>query len=166
MSFRNAPASRTAVVVVALFSAATLALGATGCGQSDSARDTGADQTSSPGSAPDGPSGTAAPDGDAGEGATVPTPGQGATPGCDVLTEPVFRLVHDSDPDDPGGDQADRSAERAAAPEEVARLADEVRDNALSAVASRLSGLAAQPEVDDDAIGAQWAQFWQLCDLD
>lgn len=166
MSFRNAPASRTAVVVVALFSAATLALGATGCGQSDSARDTGADQTSSPGSTPDGPSGTAAPDGDAGEGAVVPTPGPDATPGCDVLTEPVFRLVHDSDPDDPAGDQSDRSAERAAAPEEVARLADGVRDNALSAVASRLSGLAAQPEVDDDAIGAQWAQFRQLCDLD
>ena len=164
MSFRNAPASRTAVVVVALFSAATLALGATGCGQSDSARDTGADQTSSPVSTPDGPSGTAAPD--AGEGAVVPTPGPDATPGCDVLTEPVFRLVHDSDPDDPAGDQSDRSAERAAAPEEVARLADGVRDNALSAVASRLSGLAAQPEVDDDAIGAQWAQFRQLCDLD
>lgn len=163
MSFRNAPASRAAVVV-ALFSAATLALGATGCGQSDSARDTGADQTSSPGSTPDGPSGTAAPD--AGEGAVVPTPGPDATPGCDVLTEPVFRLVHDSDPDDPAGDQSDRSAERAAAPEEVARLADGVRDNALSAVASRLSGLAAQPEVDDDAIGAQWAQFRQLCDLD
>ena len=163
MSFRNAPASRAAVVV-ALFSAATLALGATGCGQSDSARDTGADQTSSPVSTPDGPSGTAAPD--AGEGAVVPTPGQGATPGCDVLTEPVFRLVHDSDPDDPAGDQSDRSAERAAASEEVARLADGVRDNALSAVASRLSGLAAQPEVDDDAIGAQWAQFRQLCDLD
>ena len=164
MSFRNAPASRTAVVVVALFSAATLALGATGCGQSDSARDTGADQTSSPVSTPDGPSGTAAPD--AGEGAVVPTPGPDATPGCDVLTEPVFRLVHDSDPDDPAGDQSDRSAERAAAPEEVARLADGVRDNALSAVASRLSGLAAQPEVDDDAIDAQWAQFRQLCDLD
>ena len=163
MSFRNAPASRAAVVV-ALFSAATLALGATGCGQSDSARDTGADQTSSPGSTPDGPSGTAAPD--AGEGAVVPTPGPDATPGCDVLTEPVFRLVHDSDPDDPAGDQSDRSAERAAASEEVARLADGVRDNALSAVASRLSGLAAQPEVDDDAIGAQWAQFRQLCDLD
>ena len=164
MSFRNAPASRTAVVVVALFSAATLALGATGCGQSDSARDTGADQTSSPVSTPDGPSGTAAPD--AGEGAVVPTPGPDATPGCDVLTEPVFRLVHDSDPDDPAGDQSDRSAERAAASEEVARLADGVRDNALSAVASRLSGLAAQPEVDDDAIDAQWAQFRQLCDLD
>ena len=163
MSFRNAPASRAAVVV-ALFSAATLALGATGCGQSDSARDTGANQTSSPVSTPDGPSGTAAPD--AGEGAVVPTPGPDATPGCDVLTEPVFRLVHDSDPDDPAGDQSDRSAERAAAPEEVARLADGVRDNALSAVASRLSGLAAQPEVDDDAIGAQWAQFRQLCDLD
>ena len=163
MSFRNAPASRAAVVV-ALFSAATLALGATGCGQSDSARDTGADQTSSPGSTPDGPSGTAAPD--AGEGAVVPTPGPDATPGCDVLTEPVFRLVHDSDPDDPAGDQSDRSAERAAASEEVARLADGVRDNALSAVASRLSGLAAQPEVDDDAIDAQWAQFRQLCDLD
>ncbi|HIW66773.1 MAG TPA: hypothetical protein H9878_01300, partial [Candidatus Dietzia merdigallinarum] len=147
-----------------LFSAATLALGATGCGQSDSARDTGADQTSSPVSTPDGPSGTAAPD--AGEGAVVPTPGPDATPGCDVLTEPVFRLVHDSDPDDPAGDQSDRSAERAAAPEEVARLADGVRDNALSAVASRLSGLAAQPEVDDDAVGAQWAQFRQLCDLD
>ena len=163
MSFRNAPASRAAVVV-ALFSAATLALGATGCGQSDSARDTGADQTSSPVSTPDGPSGTAAPD--AGEGAVVPTPGPDATPGCDVLTEPVFRLVHDSDPDDPAGDQSDRSAERAAASEEVARLADGVRDNALSAVASRLSGLAAQPEVDDDAIDAQWAQFRQLCDLD
>ena len=163
MSFRNAPASRAAVVV-ALFSAATLALGATGCRQSGSARDTGADQTSSPGSTPDGPSGTAAPD--AGEGAVVPTPGPDATPGCDVLTEPVFRLVHDSDPDDPAGDQSDRSAERAAASEEVARLADGVRDNALSAVASRLSGLAAQPEVDDDAIGAQWAQFRQLCDLD
>ena len=163
MSFRNAPASRAAVVV-ALFSAATLALGATGCRQSGSARDTGADQTSSPVSTPDGPSGTAAPD--AGEGAVVPTPGPDATPGCDVLTEPVFRLVHDSDPDDPAGDQSDRSAERAAAPEEVARLADGVRDNALSAVASRLSGLAAQPEVDDDAIDAQWAQFRQLCDLD
>lgn len=166
MSLRNAPASRAAVVVVALFSAATLALGATGCGQSDSARDTGADQTSSPGSTPDGPSGTAAPDGDAGEGAVVPTPGPDATPGCDVLTEPVFHLVHDSDPDDPTGDQSDRSAERAAASEEVARLADGVRDNALSAVASRMSGLAAQPEVDDDAIDAQWAQFRQLCDLD
>lgn len=165
MSLRNAPASRAAVVV-ALFSAATLALGATGCGQSDSARDTGADQTSSPASTPDGPSGTAAPDGDAGEGATVPTPGQGATPGCDVLTEPVFRLVHDSGADYPAGDQSDRSGERAAASEEVARLADGVRDNALSAVASRMSGLAAQPEVDDDAIDAQWAQFRQLCDLD
>ncbi|MCZ4655398.1 hypothetical protein O4090_05365 [Dietzia kunjamensis] len=82
-----------------------------------------------------------------------PTPGPEATPGCGTLTEPVHRLVH--------GAGTDREAVSA----EVRRLSDGVTDNALSAVASRLSGIAVQPTVFPAALEAQWDQFRRLCDL-
>lgn len=84
---------------------------------------------------------------------TAPTPGPEATPGCDELTGPVHELVHSEKLD------ARLSAE-------VRELADGVEDNALSAVASRLSGLAAQSDFDRVTIETQWGQFQQLCDLD
>lgn len=80
------------------------------------------------------------------------TPGPGATAGCEELAEPVHRLISGE------GDTASTSAE-------VRRLADGVEDNALSAVASRLSGLLTQPVVDPVVVDAQWDQFRQLCDL-
>lgn len=82
-----------------------------------------------------------------------PTPGPEATPGCDELTGPVHRMVHTENPDESLSAQ-------------VRELADEVEDNALSAVASRLSGLVAQPDLDPVTVETQWGQFRQLCDLD
>ncbi|MGX1597557.1 hypothetical protein ACWIDS_10905 [Dietzia maris] len=82
-----------------------------------------------------------------------PTPGPEATPGCGTLTEPVHRLVHGTDDD------------RDATSAEVRRLSDGITDNALSAVASRLSGIAVQPTVSSAALEAQWDQFRRLCDL-
>lgn len=90
---------------------------------------------------------------DAAASPTPPTPGPGATPGCDELTGPVHQLVHSENPD------ASLSAH-------VRELAAGVQDNALSAVASRLSGLAAQSDFDRVTIATQWGQFQQLCDLD
>lgn len=82
-----------------------------------------------------------------------PTPGPEATPGCDELTGPVHQLVHTENPDE-------------SLITEVRELADGVEDNALSAVASRLSGFVAQPDFDQAAVETQWDQFRQLCDLD
>lgn len=97
----------------------------------------------------------------------APAPGPGATPGCAELTGPVFELVELSTSGNGPADSADSTDDDvAAASEDVARVADGVDDNALSAVASRLSGLAVQPEVNDDAVHAQWDQFRQLCDID
>jgi hypothetical protein len=87
----------------------------------------------------------------------APVPGPDATPGCQELTEPVQRLVV-------GVGQERSGTEEASA--EVRRLAAGVEDNALSAVASRLSGLATQPTVDPAALDSQWEQFRRLCDLD
>ena len=84
---------------------------------------------------------------------TPPTPGPEATHGCDELTGPVHQLVQSKSPD------ASLSAH-------VRELAAGVQDNALSAVASRLSGLAAQSDFDRVTIETQWGQFQRLCDLD
>ncbi|RBA31142.1 hypothetical protein DQ226_16295 [Dietzia maris] len=136
--------------------AASLALAVSGCGQVSvgdqtpgtadpavqaTATSTIATATSSPGGG--GPHrDVAAPDARA-----------GGTPGCGTLTEPVHRLVHGADTD------------REAVSAEVRRLSDGVTDNALSAVASRLSGIAVQPTVSPAALEAEWDQFRQLCDL-
>ena len=148
------PGRAAAGTVVA--AAASLALALSGCGQVSvgertsgtaepavpaTATSTIATATSSPGAAD--PTATAPP----------PTPGPAATPGCGTLTEPVHRLVHGTDDD------------REATSAEVRRLADGVTDNALSAVASRLSGIAVQPTVSPAALEAQWDQFRRLCDL-
>ena len=83
---------------------------------------------------------------------TPPTPGPEATPGCDELTGPVHQLVHSENPD------TSLSAH-------VRELAAGVQDNALSAVASRLSGLVAQSDFDRVTIETQWGQFRRLCDI-
>lgn len=83
----------------------------------------------------------------------APTPGPGATPGCDELAGPVHHMVYTENPDESLSAQ-------------VRELADGVEDNALSAVASRLSGLVAQRDFDPVALETQWGQFQQLCDLD
>ncbi|MEB8327179.1 hypothetical protein NGF75_14465 [Dietzia kunjamensis] len=138
--------------------AASLALAVSGCGQvsvgertsgtanpavpaTATATSGNVTATSSPGAAA--PTATTPP----------PTPGPEATPGCGTLTEPVHRLVHGADTD------------RGAISAEVRRLSDGVTDNALSAVASRLSGIAVQPTVSPAALKAQWDQFRRLCDL-
>ena len=138
--------------------AASLALAVSGCGQvsvgdqtpgtADPAVPATATPTSTIASATSSP-GAAAPT------ATTPppTPGPEATPGCGTLTEPVHRLVHGTDDD------------RDATSAEVRRLSDGITDNALSAVASRLSGIAVQPTVSSAALEAQWDQFRRLCDL-
>lgn len=134
--------------------AAALMVGLAACDQS--ADDATSNRTTAPATAP-----ATNPDG------TAPTPGPGATPGCEVLTGPVFDLVEASTASG-DVDRRDETADDdvAAASEDVRRTAAGVDDNALSAVASRLSGLAVQPKVDDDAVLAQWAQFRQLCDID
>ena len=139
------PGRAPAGTVVA--AAASLALALSGCGQvsvgdqTPGTADPAVPATSSPGAAA--PTATTPP----------PTPGPEATPGCGTLTEPVHRLVH--------GAGTDREAVSA----EVRRLSDGVTDNALSAVASRLSGIAVQPTVSPAALEAEWDQFRQLCDL-
>ncbi|WP_407335124.1 hypothetical protein [Dietzia kunjamensis] len=139
------PGRAPAGTVVA--AAASLALALSGCGQvsvgdqTPGTADPAVPATSSPGAAA--PTATTPP----------PTPGPEATPGCGTLTEPVHRLVH--------GAGTDREAVSA----EVRRLSDGVTDNALSAVASRLSGIAVQPTVSPAALEAQWDQFRRLCDL-
>lgn len=139
------PGRAAAGTVVA--AAASLALALSGCGQvsvgdqTPGTADPAVPATSSPGAAD--PTATAPP----------PTPGPAATPGCGALTEPVHRLVHGTDDD------------REATSAEVRRLADGVTDNALSAVASRLSGIAVQPTVSPAALEAEWDQFRRLCDL-
>ena len=139
------PGRAAAGTVVA--AAASLALALSGCGQvsvgdqTPGTADPAVPATSSPGAAA--PTATTPP----------PTPGPEATPGCGTLTEPVHRLVHGTDDD------------REATSAEVRRLADGVTDNALSAVASRLSGITVQPTVSPAALEAEWDQFRQLCDL-
>ena len=141
--------------------AAALVVGVTACGQADPTQDTAGWSTEK--GAAQGTENTAAD--------TAPTPGPGATPGCEVLTGPVAELVEASTSTatmDRSGEYAhdDTDDDVAAASEDVRRLAAGVDDNALSAVASRLSGLAVQPKVNDDTVLAQWAQFRVLCDLD
>lgn len=139
--------------------AAGLALIVGGCGQVTPGEPAGAEQTSTAaesaapegGAAGAGATGTAA--ATTSPGTPAPSPGPGATPGCAELVEPVHRLVTG------GGDTEADSAE-------VRRRAGGVEDNALSAVASRISGLALQPVVDPAALDNQWGQFRQLCDLD
>ncbi len=80
------------------------------------------------------------------------TPGPDARAGCDELVDPLYRLATG---------QGDRSEVAA----EVRRLADGTAGNALSAVARRLSGLTAQPQVDRVVLAAEWDQVRQLCDL-
>ncbi|MFN3602260.1 MAG: hypothetical protein ACK4UY_12830 [Dietzia sp.] len=136
------PAVHRACRVIA--ATACLALVAGGCGQvtpgeqSTTTSDSGATAATTAGGT------TSAP---------APTPGSGATPGCEVLVEPVHRLVTDQVDSEVGS-------------EEVRRLAAGVEDNALSAVASRISGLVVQPAVDPSAVDEQWGQFARLCDLD
>lgn len=89
--------------------------------------------------------------------APPPAPGPEAAPGCETLLVPVHRLVHAA--------TADSEDDRESISAEVRRLADGVDDNALSAVASRMSGLAVQPTVSPAAVEAQWEQFLRLCDL-
>lgn len=138
--------------------AAALSLGVAACGQSGPVHEGPTDEGAggSAGVNPEGNTGIAA----------APTPGPGATPGCDALTGPVFELVELSTSGNGPVDSAGRTDDVAAASEDVARASGGVDDNALSAVSSRLSGLAVQPEVSDDAVRAQWDQFRQLCDID
>lgn len=141
MAHRRPAAHRACSVIAA---AAGLALAAGGCGQVTP----GEQSTTTAGSgtpATSIASGTTA--------APAPSPGPDATPGCEVLVEAVHRLVTDQVDTEVGS-------------EEVRRLADGVEDNALSAVASRISGLVLQPGADPSAVDEQWGQFAQLCDLD
>lgn len=80
------------------------------------------------------------------------TPGPDARAGCDELVDPLHRLATGE------GDRSEVAAE-------VRRLADGTTDNALSAVARRLSGLTAQPQVDRVVLASEWDQVRQLCDL-
>lgn len=82
----------------------------------------------------------------------VPTPGPDATEGCAELAGPVHRLVTS---------EGDTSADS----ELTLEIADRVDDNALSAVASRISGFVAQPTLDPVVLNNQWDQFRQLCDM-
>ena len=132
-----------------VLAAAALTVGLAACDQS--ADDATSNRTTAPSTNPDGP---------------APTPGPGATPGCEVLAGPVFDLVEASTASGDVDRRDETADDVAAASEDVRRTAAGVDDNALSAVASRLSGLAVQPKVDDDAVLAQWAQFRQLCDID
>ncbi|MDV7999687.1 hypothetical protein [Rhodococcus sp. IEGM 1408] len=131
--------SGTAAAVRAVAVAAGLALALGGCGQLTM--------------------GEQSPDGVGSGTAATPdlTPGPAATPGCEELTEPVHRLVTGRGDTDQGDTELTSS--------EVRRLADGVADNALSAVASRLSGLVLQDTVDPAVVDAEWDQFRQLCDL-
>ncbi|MFN3338246.1 MAG: hypothetical protein ACK40Z_00980 [Dietzia sp.] len=136
------PASHRAGRAIA--ATACLALATGGCGQVTPGEQT--TTTAGPGApATTTASGTTA--------APAPSPGPDATPGCEVLVEPVHRLVTDQVDTEVGS-------------EEVRRLAAGVEDNALSAVASRISGLVVQPAVDPSAVDEQWGQFAELCDLD
>ena len=138
--------------------AAGLALAVIGCGQvTPGEQSTTGAESGTPGTTIEGePPGTPEPpisETSGTAGAPAPSPGPDATPGCELLVEPVHRLVTGQ------GDSEAGSAE-------VRRLADGVGDNALSAVASRISGLVAQPSVASSAVDEQWAQFSRLCDLD
>ena len=151
--------------------AAALAVGAAACSQADPTQDTagqGTEQSAGQDTGRD-----TVQDTEQTVFGTAPTPGPGATPGCEVLAGPVADLVETITATAPMGrggetpdDDDDDNDGVAAASENVRRLAAGVDDNALSAVASRLSGLAVQPKVDDDVVLAQWAQFRVLCDLD
>lgn len=87
----------------------------------------------------------------------APVPGPGAPEGCADLVEPLHRLATGADADPEAAD---------ATAEEARRLADATDDNALSAVARRMSGLAAGPDVDPAALAAEWDQVRQICVLD
>lgn len=128
---------RNAVLAAGAVGAMTVvALAAGGCGQVSVGDETGPTTSSAT-------SAHSAPD---------PGPGPDAVSGCADLVDPVRRLVHGE------GDTAAASAE-------VRELSHAVDDNALSTVASRISGLAAQPVVDPVVIDDQWDQFRQICDL-
>ena len=141
MAHRRAAALQPGRAIVAGLGLA-LAVGACGQVMPAESRTT----TTRPGTAPTTTPSVAA-------GTPAPSPGPDATPGCEVLAGPVHGLV--TGQVDPG-----------VGSEEVRRLADGVEDNALSAVASRISGLVVQPAPDPSAVDAQWVQFARLCDLD
>ena len=79
-------------------------------------------------------------------------PGPGAPEGCAELVGPLHRLLT-------------REGDPTATAEEVRRLADGTADNALSAVARRLSGLSAQPIPDPVALDTEWDQVRRICAL-
>jgi len=154
---RPARSTTVAGTLVALLVAA-------GCGQVSVGEDApvrapGATVSPSPG-AP-----SAADDAGAGDGAltdltapaapTTPAtlvPGPGAPAGCADLVMPLYGLVTgEGDP--------------VATAEQVRRLADGAGDNALSAVARRLSALSTQPVRDLLAISAEWDQVQEICRL-
>ncbi|MET3862329.1 hypothetical protein ABIE38_003269 [Dietzia sp. 2505] len=141
MAHRRAAAQQLGRAVVA---GVGLALAVGACGQADPGGSPAT--TAGPGTPTTTPSVAA--------GTPAPSPGPDATPGCEVLVGPVHRLVTG---------QVDSGV----GSEEVRRLADGVEDNALSTVASRISGLVVQqPAVDPSTVDAQWEQFARLCDLD
>ena len=131
------PGTTAALKAIAVAAGLALALG--GCGQVSVGEQAPADAESATVAAPD------------------LTPGPDATPGGEELVEPVHRLVTGQR----DADQSDTELNSL----EVRRLADGVEDNALSAVASRLSGLIVQDTVDPTVVDAEWDQFRQLCNL-
>lgn len=126
-----------------------------GCGQLTVGEGAGT-ASSGPSSSSPAPSATGVtptPDGSGSPGtADPPVPGPGAPAACADLVGPLYRLVTGE------GDTA-------ATAEEVRRLADGADDNALAAVARRLSALVAQPAPDVVARSAEWDQVRQICDL-
>lgn len=156
------PGTAAALRTIAIAAGLALTLG--GCGQVTVGEQPHAGSATAPGSATATGPGSGAGTGPEAEAETATatatgtaaspelTPGPDATPGCEELVEPVHRLITGA------GDTGSNSAE-------VRRLADGVEDNALSAVASRLSGLVTQDEVDPVVVDGQWDQFRQLCDL-
>lgn len=124
--------------------AATLLVVVTGCGQVSVGQQSVDQQTSAtPQTSSDSPS--------------TPVPGPAAVDGCAELAGPVSRLAEG---------ESEGEGDTGADSREVTTLAGDVADNALSAVASRISGLAVQPEVDPEVMADQWEQFRQICDLD
>lgn len=147
------PATRHGALRTTLAAAACTVVVAGGCGQLTVGEEAGTTTRAAT-------STTAAPEGG------PPTPGPDATAGCEELAGPVSRLVAGKDG---AGAGAVAGAGTGAGPDtaaaEVRRLADQVEDNALSTVASRLSGLLVQPAVDPVAVDTEWDQFATLCDL-
>lgn len=147
----GAPAPRPLAAALAAVSV-SVAVTVAGCGQV-SVGEQAPDAPDTPDTTGSATPGAVSPRGSA----PPPAPGPEAAPGCETLLVPVHRLVHAA--------TADSEDDRESISAEVRRLADGVDDNALSAVASRMSGLAVQPTVSPAAVEAQWEQFLRLCDL-